>query len=121
MPSQDRPVVSAPSHAVRASPNARGAGSAFGEEVSDTREQQGGGGQDENDGYRQTPMAQSSQGSQPYRRDCDSKRDQSRNEPDQLTSGEGFRTQHHHRQTADGRDQCAEMAKDDQGEASEED
>jgi hypothetical protein len=48
-------------------------------------------------------------------------RRQSRNEPDQLTGGEGFHTQHHHRQTADGRDQRAEMAKDDQSETGEDD
>jgi pimeloyl-ACP methyl ester carboxylesterase len=104
-----------------AGPRRSAAGSTFGEEVSDTREQQGGGGHDEHDGYGPSPMAQSGQGSQPYCRGCDGKHDQSRNEPDQLTSGEGFRTQHHHRQTADGRHQCAEMAQDDQGETSEED
>jgi hypothetical protein len=87
----------------------------------DAREQHGGGGEDEHDGDRRSPMAQSCPGSQPYRRGYDGQRDQSRDESDQKTSGEGFRTQHHHRQTADGRDQCAEMAKDDQGETSQED
>jgi hypothetical protein len=47
---------------------------------------------------RQWPIA--AQVSQPYRCGYDGNGEQARDELHQVTSGEGFRTQHHHRQAA---------------------